>query len=114
MKKMNLFLVFLLIPFFFAVNFAQTTGLPKFKNGEKYKSVRVKMIKAGWKPSPTSQGGKCCDGDERCQGRPEVEICAAAGALASCQFRWKRKGKAVIIWTTGESSANTVNGYKFQ
>jgi hypothetical protein len=55
--KSNTFLTAFIIFALFIATFAQTAGLPKFKNGEKYKSVRVKMIKAGWKPSPTSEGG---------------------------------------------------------
>ncbi len=112
--KLNIFSAAFIIFAIFIATFAQTNGLPKFRKGDTYKSVRLKMIKAGWKAAPTSEGGKCFDGDERCKGRPEVEVCAGAGAMAACQFRWKRKGKFVIIWTSGESSSNTVYDYKFE
>ena len=114
LTKSNIFLTAFIIVSLFTATFAQTAGLPKIRKGETYKSVRVKMIKAGWKAAPTSEGGKCFDGDERCKGRLEVEVCAGAGAMAACQFRWKRKGKVVIIWTSGESSSNTVYDYKFE
>jgi hypothetical protein len=106
--KSNIFSAAFMILALFIATFAQTNGLPKFRKGDTYKSVRIKMIKAGWKPAPTSEGGKCWDGDERCKGRPEVEFCAGAGALATCYFRWKRKGKIYEIETYGEGSNNRV------
>jgi hypothetical protein len=102
---------FVLICSLFCINFAQTTSLPKIKKGENYKTVRVKMLKAGWKPAATANADKCFEGDERCEGRPEMESCAGTGK-ANCAFRWKRKNKVVMIFTLGE---NTIfSGYRFQ
>jgi hypothetical protein len=101
-----------LIVFLLALTvFAQTGGLPRFRKGENYTSVRAKMIKAGWKPFHAKDADVCQSGDERCQNRPEMQSCAGTG-LASCRFLWKRRGKTVVIFTAGE---NTVyNGYEFQ
>jgi hypothetical protein len=109
--KLNIFSAAFLILALFIATFAQTNGLPKFKNGETYKSVRIKMLKVGWKPSPTSEADKCSDGDDRCQGRPEMESCAGTG-MANCAFRWKKEGKIVTILTASE---NTIySGYRVE
>jgi hypothetical protein len=112
---MNKFLKFcsiiLVISLFALVIAAQTNGLPRFGKGESYAKVRVKMLKAGWKPFHSPDADKCYDGDERCEGRPEMQNCAGTG-LAPCRFLWKRKGKTVIIFTSGE---NTIyNGYEYE
>lgn len=90
---------------------AQKTGLPRLKRGESYKSVRVKMLKAGWKPFRAPDADKCMEGDERCQGRPEMQSCAGTG-MANCRFLWKRKGKTVVIFTVGENAV--YDGYSFE
>jgi hypothetical protein len=109
--KSNIFSAAFIILVLFIATFAQTTGLPKIRKGETYKSIRVKMIKAGWKPAPTSEADKCSAEDSRCQGRPEMESCAGTG-MANCAFRWKRKGKIVTILTVSE---NTIySGYRFE
>lgn len=90
--------------------FAQT-GLPKFKQGESYTSVRKKMLKAGWKPYTSPEADKCLEGDKRCEGRPEMESCAGTGE-ANCAFLWKRKGKTISIFTKGEDA--NYSGYRFQ
>lgn len=101
----------LLICSLFSFGFGQTNVLPKIKKGENYKTVRIKMLKAGWKPAATSQADECFEGDERCEGRPEMESCAGTG-MANCAFRWKRKNKIVMIFTVGE---NTIfSGYRFK
>ena len=43
-----------LIGCLFVSSFAQSSGLPKFKKNESYKSVRAKMLKAGWKPAASA------------------------------------------------------------
>ena len=91
--------------------FAQTNGLPRFRRGENYKSVRVKMLKAGWKPYHAPDADKCLAGDKRCEGRPEMKNCAGTG-VAPCIFLWKRKGKTVAILTVGEDEAG-FNKYEF-
>lgn len=101
-------MVFLLTP----TVFAQTGRLPHFKKGENYASVRIKMLKAGWKPYRSPKADKCAKGDKRCENRPEMEACAGTG-FAPCSFLWKRKGKTVRILTVGEDNAG-YNGYKFR
>lgn len=95
----------------FAV-FAQSGNLPKFKKGESYAKVRVKMLKANWKPFHASDSDECINGDVRCAGRPEMHVCAGTG-LANCEFLWKRGGKTVSIFTIGEFKA-VYDGYEFQ
>jgi hypothetical protein len=101
--KSNIFSAAFIILALFTATLAQTTGLPKIRKGETYKSVRVKMIKAGWKPYHSPDAVECSDGDERCQGRPEMEDCADTG-LGNCRFLWKRKGKTVAIFTVGDNT----------
>ncbi len=91
--------------------FAQTNGLPRLKKGESYAKVRVKMLKAGWKPYHSPNAAECLSGDKRCEGRPEMENCAGTG-LAPCRFLWKRKGKTAVIFTVGENEAD-YNGYEY-
>lgn len=88
------------------------TGLPRLKKGESYRSVRAKMIKAGWKPFHSPDADKCAAGDKRCEGRPEMESCAGTG-LGNCKFLWKRRGKTVAVFTIGEGNAK-YNGHEFQ
>lgn len=90
--------------------FAQTAGLPRLKKGEAYRSVRTKMLRAGWKPYHAPRADKCMAGDKRCQGRPEMEACSGTG-VAACRFLWKRRGKTVAILTEGEDVAY-YNGYQ--
>ena len=59
------------------------------------------MLKAGWKPIHAADADQCMDGDERCQGRPEMLACAGTG-MANCSFLWKLGSKFVTIFTTGE------------
>lgn len=109
--KFKIFLSLVLVFSLFNLNFAQTNGLPKFKKNENYKSVRAKMLKADWKPAASADADKCMQGDERCQGRPEMDSCAGTG-MANCAFRWKKKNKIVMIFTVGE---NTVySGFRFE
>lgn len=101
----------LIVIFFTLAVFAQTGGLPRIRKSENYKTVRVKMLKAGWKPFHSKEADKCYENDERCQGRPEMNHCAGTG-LGNCEFLWKRKGKTVAIFTAGEET--TYSGYEFQ
>ena len=100
-----------LIGCLFASSFAQTSSLPKLKKGESYKGVRAKMIKAGWKPYHSPNADKCAEGDNRCEGKPEMEACAGTG-LANCVFLWKRQSRTVAIFTIGENPG--YSGFKFQ
>lgn len=108
MKKF--YILFLLIVFATPV-LALQTGLPRIKKGESYRSVRGKMIKAGWKPFHSPDADKCMPGDSRCQGRPEMQSCAGTG-LGNCAFTWKRRGRMVTIFTVGEQGGS-YSGYRF-
>ncbi len=92
---------------------APNPSLPKFGKNESYKTVRLKMIKAGWKPYHSPEADVCAKGDLRCQGRPEMEACAGTG-MANCNFLWKRKDATVAISTLGEGRNNTVSGWGFR
>jgi hypothetical protein len=81
------------------------------KKGESYRSIRAKMIKAGWKPLHAPDADVCQAGDKRCAGRPEMQSCAGTG-MANCRFLWKRKGKTVVILTVGETAV--YDTYKFE
>ena len=90
---------------------AQTSGLPRFKKGESYKTVRAKMLKAKWKPFHAADADECYDGDARCANRPEMEHCSGTG-LGFCAFLWKRKGKTVKIITAGDNAG--YQSYEFR
>lgn len=75
---------------------------PKFKKGEPYKSVREKMIKAGWTPFKSKEAQTCDGEDERCKDFPEMEACAGTG-LGNCSYLWKKGGKTLAIYTISDS-----------
>ena len=77
---------------------AQAESMPKFKQGEDYAKVRIKLLNAGWKPRRMPDADQCMQGDDRCQGRPEMEACAGSGR-ANCRFAWKRAGVLLTIFT---------------
>lgn len=79
---------------------AHAEGLPKFKQGEDYAKVRSKLLHAGWKPRRMPDADECSRGDERCQGRPEMEACSGV-EKANCRFAWQRAGKLLTIFTIG-------------
>ena len=110
-RRIKLYAATLTISFLTLTAAAQTGNLPRLKKGENYKTVRVKMLKAGWKPFRAPDADECFDGDERCQGRPEMQSCAGTG-MANCRFLWKRKGKTAVIFTIGEDAS--YDGYEFE
>ena len=112
MRRFRSFFVFALIIALAISVVAQISGLPKLKKGEAYSKVRVKMIKAGWKPFHAPDSDECVQGDSRCEGRPEMHVCAGTG-LGNCEFLWKRRGKTVSIFTVGEEGGS-YSGYRFQ
>lgn len=79
---------------------AQAESMPKFKQGEDYAKVRSKLLNAGWKPRRMPDADQCMQGDDRCQGRPEMEACAGSGR-ANCRFAWQRAGALLTIFTVG-------------
>jgi hypothetical protein len=82
----------------------QTDEMPKFTKGDSYKSVREKLIKAGWTPFKSKDADECRGDDERCKDFPEMEACAGTG-LGNCRYLWKKSGKTLAIFTIGESPA---------
>lgn len=88
------------------------TGLPRFKKGQSYESVRTTMIKGGWKPFHSPDADECVAGDSRCEGRPEMRSCSGTG-VASCAFTWKRQGRMVTIFTVGEEGGS-YSSYSFK
>lgn len=82
-----------------------TTGnLPAFSQNEGYAAVRQKMLAAGWQPFHAPDADVCSAGDARCQGRPEMQICAGTG-MANCRFLWQKDGKTIAVMTVGEDAA---------
>lgn len=86
-------------------------GLPEFKKNEDYGSVREKMLRAGWTPHRSKDADKCGEGDERCEGRPEMQSCAGTG-MANCKFLWKKGEKMLAIFTVGETAV--YSGHEFE
>lgn len=78
---------------------------PKFKRGEDYGAIRVKLLQQGWKPLILPDADQCYEGDTRCQGRPEMQSCSGTG-LAMCRFNWVKNGKRLSICTMGEEQAS--------
>lgn len=104
MKKLRVFCCLVLTFVLLSLPiFGQKVSLPRFKKGEAYKSVRFKLLKAGWKPYHSPSADKCMKGDERCVNRPEMESCAGTG-MANCKFLWKRRDQTVAIFTVGEDA----------
>jgi hypothetical protein len=83
---------------------AQTSLLPRFRKHESYRTVRIKMLKAGWKPFHAADADPCGDGDTRCAGRPEMTTCSGTG-MAFCVFTWKRGRKTATIQTSGDDAS---------
>jgi antitoxin component YwqK of YwqJK toxin-antitoxin module len=82
---------------------AKESDLPLFKENESYSSIRTKMIDSGWTPFHSENADTCSEGDSRCEGRPEMEICAGTG-MANCKFLWKKNEKTTAICTVGEEA----------
>ena len=80
---------------------AQPSGLPNFNENENYSSIRLKMLEAGWEPFHARDSAICTEGDLRCEGRPEMQVCAATGK-ANCKFLWKKEETITAICTVGE------------
>lgn len=101
---MKIHLHFLLLISLISTNsYAEDSKPPHFMKGENYASVRGKLLKSGWKPYVSKMADSCNEGDERCQGRPEMLICAAAGA-ANCKFLWIKNTTKIGVCTIGESA----------
>jgi hypothetical protein len=66
------------------------------------------MLKSGWEPFHSKDADDCFQGDDRCEGRPEMFSCSGTG-LAYCKYLWKKNGKTTAICAIGEIN-NTYSG----
>ncbi|WP_428942892.1 hypothetical protein ACQR5S_20015 [Xanthomonas oryzae pv. oryzicola] len=97
-----------LLPIIFSVMavFALSSGraaeqdleVPKIPKELPYAEVRKIMLGAGWSPYHSVEAEPCSPGDQRCQGRPELQQCADTG-LGQCIWLWEKKGKRILILT---------------
>lgn len=94
MKYINIIFSALVIQ----ISSVQALEAPNFKVAEDYRSIRQKMLKAGWQPYHRKNADICDDGDERCVGYPEMQACAGTG-LGNCKFLWKKGTNIVAICT---------------
>lgn len=74
--------------------------VPSFAKGSDYEKARATLIAKGWTPA-TMPDAQSCDGDPRCNGRPEMEACAGTG-LANCLFTWRKGTMLIEVSTIGE------------
>lgn len=68
-----------------------------------YGIIRAKLLATGWVPFHSPTADKCSDGDARCNGRPEMEVCAGTG-LGECRFLWRKGDKTLAVCTAGDSA----------
>jgi hypothetical protein len=103
MRKTVCYLSSMVIAFltFYLWACTQTSDLPHFSENEPYSSVRLKMLEAGWEPFHSDDAETCTEGDLRCEGRPEMQVCAGTG-MANCKFLWKKEETITAICTVGE------------
>ena len=90
-------------------------GLPEFKKGEEYKkSVREKMLKAGWKPARSNQADWCGTQETVCDEFEEFESQTGKDFV---NFRWQKGNKFVEIVTGGDTFSRdsyTYDHYEFE
>lgn len=75
--------------------------LPKLPKNVDYTEARRSLLALNWQPAKLDGADVCQDGDGRCQGRPEMFICAGSGQ-ATCIFTWKHGDTLIEVLTTGE------------
>ena len=83
--------------------FGQTASWPRFRKGESYARVRIKLIKAGWKPYRREDADPYYDENEKAlrSKYSELNTCSGTG-VGYCTFTWRnRKGKRATISTVG-------------
>ena len=87
-------------------------GAPKLINfgseNMTYPSVRVLLMKQGWKPV-SIPGTAGCSQPDSCSGFPETAFCAGTGA-APCMYTWKRGKELMMVWGHGEGVQTSVEG----
>jgi hypothetical protein len=78
-----------------------TGSLPPALTGQQYSAARERLLASGWEPYRARDADRCESGDERCQGRPEMQSCSGSGR-ASCRFLWRKNGVVATLTTAGE------------
>ena len=78
--------------------------LPRLRKEQDYARTRQTLQSLGWMPVTLPGADICQGGDARCQGRPEMFICAGTG-MAQCIFTWRRGATVIEIVTVGEGPA---------
>lgn len=78
--------------------------MPRFPRNTDYRDARQSLIALGWQPIKLEGADECMSGDERCEGRPEMNSCSGTG-MAYCAFTWKRRDTLIEIITAGEGPA---------
>jgi len=71
---------------------------PRFRRQSPYSAARKRLVASGWQPAASPNADQCMEGDERCQGRPEMESCAGT-AEANCLFLWRKGGVLIGVST---------------
>ncbi len=101
--------------FVFSINvFAEPTvgalNVPSIKMDTPYGKVREIMFEHGWSPYHSANALDCAPGDERCKGRPEMQVCSDVG-LGQCSWLWKKNEKIVLIKTQDDDLFYGVTRY---
>ncbi|MDP9974556.1 hypothetical protein J2W39_005825 [Variovorax paradoxus] len=78
-----------------------SASLPPALTGQQYSAARERLLASGWEPYRARDADRCESGDERCQGRPEMQSCSGSGR-ASCRFLWRKNGVVATLTTAGE------------
>src|SRR5262245_42354318 len=83
--------------------FGQTTSWPPFKKGESYAGVRVKLLKAGWKPYRRNDADAYYDDSQKELRMKYLELNTCSGTgMGFCIFTWHSpKGRRATITTAG-------------
>jgi len=85
-------------------------NVPAIKAETPYGKVREIMLEHGWSPYHGANALPCASEDERCKGRPEMQVCSDVG-LGQCSWLWKKGGKIVLIKTQDDDLFYGVTRY---
>jgi hypothetical protein len=75
--------------------------LPAFKRNEQYSALRERLANSDWHPASKVDADQCIKGDDRCEGRPEMQSCAGTGE-ANCLFMWQRASTLIAVSTIAD------------
>ena len=85
-----------------AVLFGQSASAqpaPQFSREATYRSIRPRLMAAGWVPVRLPFAEACTS--SRCDGFEEVIYCSGAGQ-AICQYSWHNGGRWLLVYARGE------------